>query len=352
MRPARSCQSGPLALRSPTPAAFLCSYTCTHEKKTTTGTDRKANVFIPPSYDGRTKFPIWMHIHGVYWASMGDVSARAGYTVPAIDATPVWDTLADGELSKHALIVYPQSTGDPYKRMFWNLPWWRCSVGVCIDSSVDDIGFIEKLTATLPGRFAGGADPRRFYLSGTSAGGMMVENLLCQSSAVQSRLSAAVSILGGIGENFAPSCHPTRAVPLMLLHGEADTVIGYYSNTNVDGSQFLSTREFDWFFCVFLFVLLHLKLRACTHTPITHNHTPLITHKKTVAEAKMWQAKRGCSGEPRPYYSNSVLDCSDYCARGGPMVRLCGMKGVGHELNNPTTGYPFGVAWRFLSSYR
>lgn len=41
-----------------------------------------------------------------------------GYTVPASDATPVWDTLAS-KFREKAVIVYPQATspgGDMYKR--------------------------------------------------------------------------------------------------------------------------------------------------------------------------------------------------------------------------------------------
>lgn len=32
-------------------------------------------------------------------------------------------------------------------------------------------------------------------------------------------------------------------------------------------------------------------------------------------------------------------------AGGGPVLKLCGMKGVGHDLNSPYKGYPFDIAW-------
>jgi hypothetical protein len=35
---------------------------------------------------------------------------------------------------------------------FWNIPFWRCSVGICRDESVDDMGFIEKVVDDLPKR--------------------------------------------------------------------------------------------------------------------------------------------------------------------------------------------------------
>lgn len=30
---------------------------------------------------------------------------------------------------------------------------------------------------------------------------------------------------------------------------------------------------------------------------------------------------------------------------GRPILKMCGMKGVGHDLNTPYHGYPFDVAW-------
>lgn len=86
--------------------------------------------------------------------------------------------------------------------------------------------------------------------------------------------------------------------------------------------------------------------------------------------AKWWQGLQGCPGEPRSDYSDQTLDCSVYCeagagsalrlsrkhraagkkqapvaATGVPILKLCGMKGVGHDLNTPYHGYPFDIAW-------
>jgi hypothetical protein len=46
---------------------------------------------------------------------MGDISAQMGYTVPAMDATPNWDKIVE-KYGDKAIIVYPQSTGEPGKR--------------------------------------------------------------------------------------------------------------------------------------------------------------------------------------------------------------------------------------------
>lgn len=37
---------------------------------------------------------------------------------------------------------------------FFNVGFWQCSIGVCVDRSVDDKGFIETVMQDLPGRLA------------------------------------------------------------------------------------------------------------------------------------------------------------------------------------------------------
>jgi hypothetical protein len=186
-------------------------------------------------------------MHGVYWATMGDISSQMGYTVPASDATPVWDTLATGAFRDKAVIVYPQATspgGDLNKRTFWSLPFWRCSVGNCVDEGVDDIGYIERVLDLASRRTS--IDRTKIYMTGTSAGGMMLHNLLCSSSYVSSKIAAAVDIIGGAGAPVKSTCHPAagkRRVPLRLLHGEADSVLPYDRSADVDGAPFMSTSE-------------------------------------------------------------------------------------------------------------
>lgn len=34
------------------------------------------HVYLPPAFDGTTQWPIWVHLHGVFWATMGDIGAR------------------------------------------------------------------------------------------------------------------------------------------------------------------------------------------------------------------------------------------------------------------------------------
>lgn len=42
------------------------------------GRKRWAHVYLPPSYDGSKQFPLWVHLHGVYWATMDNISQKVG----------------------------------------------------------------------------------------------------------------------------------------------------------------------------------------------------------------------------------------------------------------------------------
>jgi hypothetical protein len=56
-----------------------------------------------------------MHIHGVYWGTMDDISRNMGWNVLAMDATANWDGLVGSDkVSNSAIVVYPQSTPSPY----------------------------------------------------------------------------------------------------------------------------------------------------------------------------------------------------------------------------------------------
>lgn len=55
------------------PASFpACPFTL----HTAVGRKRFAHVFLPDSYDGSKKFPLWVHLHGVFWATMSNVAEQ------------------------------------------------------------------------------------------------------------------------------------------------------------------------------------------------------------------------------------------------------------------------------------
>lgn len=289
------------------------------------GRQRWAHVFLPKSYDGRKRFPMWMHLHGVFWASMGGIGQQVGGPVDGTDIIPVWDRTIS-QFGNQAIFVYPQSTGyagsgDPKEegkyKQFWNIPFWRCSVGVCADSSVDDVGFIDKVIQDMPRRL-NTVKKGQIYLSGDSAGGMMVYVMLCQSQVVSRMVTAAADILGGVGREYAQSraCQNSKAVPFLKIQGVKDPFITYDRDILVDGVDFISSIS----------AAKHRAARnGCTQT----------------SHAGRWSSEAG-----------GQVQCINYCGNkpGAKAARLCGITTAAHDTDHPWPGYVYQEAWRFFNS--
>lgn len=86
----------------------------------------------------------------------------------------------------------------------------------------DDVAFLVALVNKLVAD--GVADPARIYLTGISNGGFMVERMACEHA----DLFAAYSvIMATTPANSREECHPSRPVPILFIHGTADSVITY-----------------------------------------------------------------------------------------------------------------------------
>lgn len=87
----------------------------------------------------------------------------------------------------------------------------------------DDVPFLILLVQRLVQE--GIADPRRIYLLGISNGGFMVERMACESA----NLFAAFAVtMATAPANYREECAPARPVPIMFVHGTADSVIGWF----------------------------------------------------------------------------------------------------------------------------
>ncbi|MGE4373501.1 MAG: PHB depolymerase family esterase [Xanthobacter sp.] len=86
----------------------------------------------------------------------------------------------------------------------------------------DDVPFLVTLAHKLVQE--GIADPSRIYLVGISNGGFMVERMACEFSHV---FAAYTVIMATAPTNYREECRPSRPVPIMFIHGTADSVIAY-----------------------------------------------------------------------------------------------------------------------------
>jgi polyhydroxybutyrate depolymerase len=122
------------------------------------------------------------------------------------------DKLADSE---GFLIAYPNGVGNPTD---WN-------AGACCSAASegdrDDEGFLSSVTDDVGARAC--VDLTRVYVTGFSNGGMMTGRLACD---LADRFAAAATVSGTL---IIPldMCRPSRPIPFMHIHGNADPLVPY-----------------------------------------------------------------------------------------------------------------------------
>lgn len=106
------------------------------------------------------------------------------------------------------VIVYPNG----YRRS-WN-------VGPCCGKAkkegLDELAFFDAMLEDI--QTVTKIDTSRVYVTGFSNGAMMTYYLACN----RANKIAAIAPVGGAMQGALQSCHPSRPVPLMHLHGVAD----------------------------------------------------------------------------------------------------------------------------------
>jgi polyhydroxybutyrate depolymerase len=102
-----------------------------------------------------------------------------------------------------------------------------------VGGALDDVKFLKLLVADLVRR--GVSDPKRIYLAGRSAGGLMTLRMACEDA----KLFAGIGLLiAGMSEPLGPVCRPAKPLPVLMLNGTADQLIPYGGGTvaGMDGT--------------------------------------------------------------------------------------------------------------------
>lgn len=123
-------------------------------------------------------------------------------------------------LSEHSrfVVVYPAGVqgGGGLFPSDWN-------AGGCCGAAgreqIDDVGFIRKLITEVSRQLP--IDARRIYAAGFSDGGRLAHRLGCELS---STLAAVAVVSGSL---TTTTCAPTKAVPLLAIHGTRDPEVAF-----------------------------------------------------------------------------------------------------------------------------
>lgn len=153
---------------------------------TSGGTSRAYIVHIPTGYDGSTRTPVVLALHGY---ALG-AKQMLGYTK--------FGALGD---ERGFIVVAPEGAGTP---QHWN---WRRAA-----NEPNDVQFVTDLLTTLDRELC--IDPDMTFVAGYSDGAAMSRVVACE---LPDRIAA-------IGVVASPNASCTAAVPMIAFHGTADAL--------------------------------------------------------------------------------------------------------------------------------
>ena len=165
---------------------------------TVDGLPRTARVHVPASYDPARPTPLVLDLHGY---------SMSGLTQAELTRLPAKADAAG------FVVVHPDGTGAP---LGWNA---GACCGTAASTGVDDVGFVDALLAELDARLC--VDPRRIYATGFSNGGFLAHRLACERADVFAAIAPVSGVIG------VATCAPSRPVPVLHVHGTADTVVPF-----------------------------------------------------------------------------------------------------------------------------
>lgn len=228
------------------------------------GGRRSFRVFVPSGAEAGRPLPVVLVFHG------GGGSAEQIQTDSAR-----MDAIAERE---GFLTVYPEGTGV--------LATWNGGLccGRAVEAEVDDVGFVGALLDHLEAELC--VDPSRVFATGMSNGAILSHRLACELS---ERIAAVAPVAGTIGVS---DCRPTRAVPVMQIHGTDDGHVPWDGGVGCGpaGASFVSVPE----------------------------------------TMDGWRERNGCGEETTVTVSEGNGSCAEFVDCEAPVV-LCTVEGGGHS---------------------
>jgi polyhydroxybutyrate depolymerase len=168
------------------------------------GRERSYRLFVPASYDGRTRLPLVLDLHGSGGTSAGqarnsgfeDVAAREGFAVASLQA----------EANR------------------WNVP--------VRDDRPDDVAYVGDVIDDVAAKLC--TDTTRVYATGFSGGARMSSLLGC-------RLNSRIAAIAPVSGLRWPEPCGGRAIPVLTFHGLADPQNPYDGKAQGRGDEWLES---------------------------------------------------------------------------------------------------------------
>jgi polyhydroxybutyrate depolymerase len=183
------------------------------------GQDRTVLVHVPKAYDPTkgTSLVVGFHGYGMNAAQMR--------TQTKIDAES--DT-------RGFIAAYAEGTGLAQK----GFNGGDCCGRPAWTDDTDDLSFGREIVKKLSAEYC--VDPKRVYSAGFSNGGFMSYRFVCEAADVFAAVASVSGVLGTPPE----SCKPSRPVPILHVHGTADTTVPYQGGPAAGGLGILAGVNF------------------------------------------------------------------------------------------------------------
>lgn len=166
------------------------------------GEERTYSVFLPQGYQAGMQLPLVINLHGIgsngiqqtLYTGLGSVADTANFII--VTPEGLVGTTSLGQTATH----------------------WNAYFG----TGVDDLGFLNFLIDKMYTDY--NIDLSRVYSTGMSNGGFMSYRLACELS---DRIAAIASVTGSVVNQQLNNCNPSRAVPVMEVHGTIDQIVPF-----------------------------------------------------------------------------------------------------------------------------
>jgi polyhydroxybutyrate depolymerase len=176
------------------------------QRLTSGGRERVYRLFVPPGYDGRTRLPLVLELHG------------SGGTAEGQATTSRFMMLAERE---GFLVASLQAAAEGNR---WNVP--------ITSERPDDVRYVSDVIDDVAKRVC--TDERRVYATGFSGGARMSSLLACKLG----HRIAAIAPMAGL--RWPGPCEG-RAVPVLTFHGLADPQNTYDGHVASRGGEWLES---------------------------------------------------------------------------------------------------------------
>ncbi len=205
------------------------------------GNPRTYLVHLPPKYDPKTKLPLVLAFHGGGGNSQNMVH-MSGFS-----------DKADAE---NFIVVYPNGSG-----RFGDFLLTYNALGCCeyaMEHEIDDVQFVSLLIDKLVAEWA--VDPTRVFATGFSNGACLSHLLAAE---IPEKLAAIAPVAGAI---FESTPQPKGKVPVLIVHGEADTAVPVGGGNSQ--REMITRKQSQPFRSVSDAVEYWVKVNGCQLTPI------------------------------------------------------------------------------------